>query len=172
MFLQLIILSFAASLSGAPDSTVTLGTQLYATGLTTGDTVRYDYYAGTVLKLTKRSVVTDNKGGILAAPAYGATVLYKGCAQIERGGRASATKVPSSPLCWTWSYTRPLPALTADSVKQIVLRPSVAEVPTLATLQYCAFGIMKSGRRVKLQNSWNRPECEPPYQAWLAERIS
>jgi hypothetical protein len=35
--------------------------------------------------------------------------------------------------------------------------------------QYCSFAVLKSGRRVKMYNSWNIPECETLYQAWLQE---
>lgn len=170
MLYQLLsVLSFAASLTGAPDSTVTLGTQVFVQGLVPSDTVRYEYYAAGVLKFTKRSPQLTNKVTV-AAPAYGATTEYKGCAQVERANRTF--KVPAVPLCWTWSYTRPLPPLAMDSLKQIVMRPPQVSLLTGASHQFCAFGLTKAGRKVKLENAWNRPECEPAFQAWLSEVLS
>lgn len=158
---------FTASVAAGPDSSVTVGTQVFATGVIPGDTVLYTFLANGVTKVTKRTPALSYKTTV-AAPAYGGTMEYKGCVQFERGGR-TASKVPEKPLCWTWSYLRPLPPLVVDSLKQIVLVPPVAEIVPLASVQTCAFGILKSGLRVKLQNSWNRPECEEPYQSFRVQ---
>lgn len=173
MLYQLLsILNFTASLAGAPDSAVSAGTQVFVQGFIPGDTVRYEFYSKGVLTLTKRTVAASFKT-TLPAPAYGATIEYKGCAQIERGGRTSTFKVPATPMCWTWNYTRPMPALVMDSLKQIVLRPPELTLDAAgATYQFCAFGLTKAGRKVKLKNAWNRAECAAPFQAWLAEALS
>jgi hypothetical protein len=162
------ISGFTAS-AAAPDSTVTLGTQVYAQGMIPGDTVRYDYYSAGVIKKTRRFPTLTDKT-TLPAPTYGATTEYKVCHQIERGGRAG-TKYPAAPVCWTWTFTRTAPVPVIDSVKQIVLRPSsTPEIASGAARQICAFGVTQSGRRVKMANSWNNPVCEEEYQRWLAEK--
>jgi hypothetical protein len=55
--------------------------------------VRYDYYKGTALLKTRRWTRTWDSLPGNPAPAYGATEMYQGCAQIERGGRSSGTQV-------------------------------------------------------------------------------
>src|SRR4051794_14002759 len=76
------VTGFAATIS-APDSTVTLGTQIFITGaLVAGwDTVRFDYYRNDTLQTTKRVTTLSNKV-TAPAPAYGVTATYKGCAQV------------------------------------------------------------------------------------------
>jgi hypothetical protein len=155
----------------APDSTVTVGTQLYIQGalLAGFDSVRFDFYSNDSVKVTKRTPLLAFRT-TLPAPAYGKSATYKGCAQVERGGRTSGVKLPAAPICWTWSYTRDIPTLAADSVVRLVLKPPVVNFSAAGESRFfCAFGVTVSGRRVKMANSWNRPECEAAYQSWLAE---
>jgi hypothetical protein len=165
------------------DSTLTLGTKVFASGLLTTDTVRYDYYAGTKLLRTKRLTRLVDSLPAQAAPAYGATLVYQGCIQIERGGR-TGLKFPAAPACWTQSFTRTAPTPVIDSVVplvKIVLMPPTVSLytpkvtldptkltDTLSQKYLCAFGIEPDGTKVKLKNSWNRPECEATYQSWRA----
>jgi hypothetical protein len=65
-------------------------------------------------------------------------------------------------------------------IKIVLMAPTVSlyvpKVPldptkltdTLSQKYLCAFGIEPDGTKVKLKNSWNRPECEATYQSWLA----
>jgi hypothetical protein len=75
-------------------------------------------------------------------------------------------------------------ATGTDSVAQVVLRaiplvpggPFALRVNAAPTdsqrVQYCAFAVLKDGRKVKMRNSWNSPVCEEAYQSWLVERTS
>lgn len=180
--------------AGAPltavDSTVTLGTQVYARNLQAADTIVFRYFRNdSLLTARRRTVPTDNFAA--GAPGYGQTASYNGTAQVERGGR-TGSKFPAVPLAWAGgplSYTRgPAPDPVIDSVVRITLRvvprlDTIAKLGVVAAatrgLPYeptdtnqavvCAFGTTRSGLRVKLKNSWNRPTCERAYQAWLAE---
>jgi hypothetical protein len=162
-----IPIGFTASVTAGPDSLVTVGTQVFASGIIPGDTVLYTFLANGVNKATKRTTALSYKTTV-SAPAYGGTIEYKGCVQFERGGR-TAVKTPAIPLCWTWNYLRPMPPIVVDSLKQIVLAPPVASLDPLVSLQMCTFGVMKSGLRVKLPPSWNRPECDAAYQSFRVQ---
>jgi hypothetical protein len=74
-----------------------------------------------------------------------------------------------------------MPDPTIDSVWRITIRPADANAVLAAAgvtlapgtkAQFCAFAILKSGKKVKTQNSWNVPACESAFQAFLAERSS
>lgn len=161
-----------------PDSTVWLATKVYARNLVAGDTTVFTYFRNDTLLVTRRW--TRSWDSLQTrAPGYGLTATYKGCAQLERGGR-TGSKYPGAPLCWTWPYSRPalpVPPPVLDSLVRIVLRmkPLVLGGPyvrsgtanDLNRAQACAFGGMASGRRVKLANSWNNRTCELLYQAWV-----
>lgn len=179
----------------APDSMVKLRTQVYVSHWAAGDSLVYTYYRGaassnaTTLKKSapiasqRRIALVDSL--LAAAPAYGDSASYLGCAQIRygTGGTLSAAS------CWSsrWKYTRsaaPLPPATIDSLKRIDVRgePLVPGGPFITVAgstaadssraQFCVFGVLKSGARVKLENSWNVPRCEQLYQQWLGEVLS
>lgn len=145
------VMGFAPDYDGvgtaiAPDSTVALGTQIFVTGaLVPGDVVRYEYYMDNVLKITHRTVVLTDKVPDMVAPAYGKTVVYKGCAQVERAG---GVKVPATAGCWTQSFTRALPPLQVDSVRQLIVAMVPPVVLSGGTSQACVFAVMSSGRRL------------------------
>lgn len=107
----------------APDSTVTLKTQVWARNLAAGDTLRFTYARNDSIQVTHRSRAGTDQAQV-GAPAYGQTASYRGCVQLERGGRSSGRVIPSQPLCWSqpWVYTRPAlptPPPVIDSVKQL-----------------------------------------------------
>lgn len=166
----------------AADSLLTLKTRVYlhaGTWSAATDTLRFEWYRNDTLLVTHRSVFTLDSTQVDAPPA-GQGATYRGCAQVERGGRTGAIK--STLTCWTWTFTRGFPLPVIDSVTRVVLRSvplpatavALADGQTVAgdsnRVQVCAFGVMASGRRVKLKNSWNSSPCELAYQSWLAER--
>ncbi|MGH7510776.1 MAG: hypothetical protein ACREMZ_15075 [Gemmatimonadales bacterium] len=163
--------------AAAPDSTVRLGTRIVSRDFARGDTVFYRYFRGDTLLLSRRRVQLADTSQA-PAPPYGQAATYKGCAVIERGGRASGTK--SGSMCWTWAYTRPPLPPTLDSVIRIVrlvlLPPNgevAARVPGIPVLpenqlQLCPFAVLSDGRKVKLRNAWNVPGCDAAYKIWLA----
>lgn len=145
-----------AWLAGA-DSTVKLGTALTVSGFIPGDTVRYEYYRGTARIGIKRTrALRDSL--ITAAPAYGASQTFKGCAQVERGGRASGVKYPATAACWTWTYTRPVPAGAIDSIwrlANITLRPLGPPLAVDSARRCGKWQAANPGRSVWANNSVN-----------------
>lgn len=154
------------------DTTVKLKTKVYVSNwVQATDTLRYDFYRNDTLMVTRRSVNTIDSAFVFA-PIVGRTSIYRGCAQVERGGRDSGVK--SGLACWSWTFTRQVPAPAIDSVKQIVLRtvPADGRAEIGTNIRVCAFGITVSGRKVKLKNSWNVPECQTAYVVWLNEETA
>ncbi len=163
--------------AAAPDSTVRLGTRIVSPSFALGDTVLYRYFRGDSLLLSRRRVQLSDTTRA-PAPPYGQVATYRGCAVIERGGRASGVK--SGSMCWTWAYTRPALPPALDSViriARIFLLPAAGEVearkvgqPVSAKnqLQLCPFAVLSDGRKVKLRNSWNVPGCDAAYKIWIA----
>ena len=172
------VTGFSAGLAG--DSILQSGTTVYAKNLVATDTVRFDYYLNDSLFKTRRYPRTWDSLKV-AAPAYGVTARYKGCVQVERAGK----KYPAVPPCWTWVFTRgPAPVIepTVDSVARLATRvvplvpggPFAQRIGQLAPTdsnraQVCVFAVLKSGKRVKTQNSWNNPRCEAAFQQFLLE---
>ena len=157
---------------------VKLGTGVSLKSYVAGkDTVRFRYYRNDTLLVTRRRVaapvVIDSTKSLLFDAAY------KGCVQIERGGRTSGIVFPPSPVCWA-PWRPALPPAEIDSAWQVVLKPPSADASaTLAgvtpapvnQVQFCMFAIgLQTGRKVKMMNSWNRQECEEPFQGWLMEQ--
>jgi hypothetical protein len=146
-----------------------------------GDTVLYRYFRGDTLLVSRRRVQLADTSQA-PAPPYGRAATYKGCAVIERGGRASGVK--SGSMCWLWAYTRPALPPTLDSViriARIVLLPPSGEVeaqqsgrPVSAKnqLQLCPFAVLSDGRKVKLRNAWNVPGCDAAYKIWVAAELA
>lgn len=176
----------------APDSTVKLRTQVYVSNWHPGDSLLYSYYRGaasasvTGLKssapiATQRSVaLLDSVFAV--APAYGDSASFLGCAQIRYGSNGSLSALS----CWVgkWKYLRSAPPAAAiDSLKRVDLRgePLVPGGPYTSVagrdtgdsslVQFCVFGVFKSGARVKLANSQHVPRCEQLYQRWLGEAL-
>lgn len=121
------VTGWVAFVTGA-DSSVKVGTGVTLAGWVAGDTLRFDFYRNDSLLITHRrnpaAAVRDST--TLVAPAYGKSAIYKGCAQGERGGRASGVRYPTTPRCWTWSYARPLPTGSIDSLwrlSALIVRP-------------------------------------------------
>lgn len=151
------------------DSTVKVGSRIVVSGLIAGDTIAYTYYSNDTLKATRHKVAFSDSL-YLPAPAYGKSSTYKGCIQVEIGGRTSGNKFPTNPLCWSWLYTRGHPMLTIDSVSRITLRFEKAIVNPNEVTQICAFGEMLDGTKFEFRNSWNIQLCADMYAGWLAER--
>jgi len=112
--------------SGAPDSTLKLGTRIVVTGWIAGrDTVRFQYLKNdTTVLTTRRTVFKDST--TVPAPAYNTGAKYTGCAIVERGGRNSGIVYPANKICWTWNYFREPPPGTVDSIfrlSAIIIRP-------------------------------------------------
>ncbi len=165
------------SVATVGDSTFYVKTKTYIRNwVAATDTLRYDYYRNDTL-VTSRRTVFSLDSALVTAPDPGKTATYKGCAQVERKGRSSG--ITSSTLCWTWQFTRDMPLPIIDSVIRVTIRPALGTAVALSSaaavpadsnrIQYCAFGTTKSGRKVKMQNSWNIPVCEVAYQSWLRE---
>lgn len=117
----------------AADSTIKLGSRVVLGGFVAGDTVRYEYYKVTgvigslkdsALKTVRTRAIKDSL--YAPAPDYGATFTYKGCSQVERGGRTSGNVYPATKRCWSWEYMRPQPTGTMDSLirfSSLLIRP-------------------------------------------------
>lgn len=159
------------------DSTFYVKTKVYVKNwVQATDTLRFDYYRNDTLLVAHRSVFTLDSA-LVTAPDAGKTATYKGCSQVERKGRSSG--ITSSLSCWTWIFTRDFPLPIIDSVVKVSIRPANTTAVALASVsavpgdsnrvQYCAFGTTKSGKKVKMQNSWNIPACEVAYQSWVKE---
>ncbi len=166
----------AMSIATVTDSTFYVKTKVYIRNwVQATDTIRFDYYRNDTLVIAHRSVFTLDSA-LVTAPDAGKTATYKGCSQVERKGRSSG--ITSALSCWTWVFTRDFPLPIIDSVVKVSLRPMNATAVALGAasipgdsnkVQYCAFGTTKSGRKVKMQNSWNLPACEVAYQSWIRE---
>lgn len=165
------------SMATVDDSTFYVKTKAYIRNwVPATDTLRFDYYRNDTLLTARRSVFSLDSA-LVTAPDPGKTATYKGCAQVERKGRTSG--ITSSLSCWTWTFTRDMPLPIIDSVIRITVRPALGKAVALSSatavpadsnrIQYCAFGTTKSGKKVKMQNSWNIPACEVAYQAWIRE---
>lgn len=171
------------------DTTLRTGTVVFARNLVAGDTIVYRYFRNDSVQLVHRRVETADTAQ-LAMPALGQTASYRGSIQVERGGRNSGKKYPATQLSWAaFPYTRSAPDVVVDSIIRLVIRnvPKLDTVPRPGFLvaarrglpyeptdtnqmTTCAFGITRLGRRVKMQNSWNRAPCERAYRAWIAGR--
>jgi len=86
--------------------------------------------------------------------------------------------VTGTAASWWWIEPEPVDTATNVQLSQIVIRPSLATVAATVAgqavtdsnrIQFCAFGVLADGNRVKLKNSWNIPACDTAYKAWLAE---
>lgn len=105
-------------ISVGPDSLIKLGTGVKVSNMQVGDTIAYRYFINDTLLSTQvhRTVGVIDTFRI-AARGYGTTTRYKSTVQIERGGRNSGNKYPAGQVtAWMWSFTRPIPPPTIDSV--------------------------------------------------------
>jgi hypothetical protein len=73
--------------------------------------------------------------------------------------------------CARWQQTHPVDSLWIE-VNRIAVQECTGpnRKPTVA--QFCAFGVLPDGRRVKTANSVNNPYCEELFEEWIRERFS
>lgn len=174
---------FAGTLVFQVDSQVKLGSKVTAV-LAAGDTLLFQYYRNDSLIISRRSVKLADSS-FVAAPPYSSTTPFRGCAVIERGGRASGNK--SARPCWAWSFVRG----AAPPVITKLERLAIYGVPTIPggpwarrrkpdgtlpagtdsnTARLCGYGVLNTGEWLLAENSKPYATCDSIYAVRVSER--
>jgi len=122
------------------------------------------WFPGALLPYNQGVTYTTLRTWLTAMPWDSATFTFAVASRNAIGTSASISAT------WTIRRVPGVPGpITVDSIAAIIVRPQGVTVGTGQSVQYCVFAVLKSGRRVKLRNSWNLPRCEQLYQQWLTE---
>lgn len=104
----------------------------------------------------------DSQGGTASRERPVRIVVQPGGMQVDPdiGGR-----------CAEWQRTHPDRSIWVE-VNRRAVPPCTGPNGKPTAAQFCAFAVMRDGRRMKSANSTNDPYCERLFQEWIRERYS